>query len=149
MSDVSKIKIGSTSYDIADKTARDEISVLLDAMSSIYDEIPNVTKGSGTLTNVSDVSIRYTNYTYQRVGKFVTLEVNTYVNPDRSIDKLTFSVPSFLQPKNQNFGICISSIGTLCKWVMKGSLLDIYRVESGQWVHETGEEFRFVITYEV
>ena len=160
MSNVSKIKIGSTSYDVADKTARDRISALsdnmnnmettlLDVIDSVSDEIPTVAKGSGTLTNVSDVSIRYSGYSYQRVDKFITLEVNTYVNPDRSIGELTFSVPSFLQPKNQNFGICISSIGTLCKWEMNGSSLYIRRVESGQWVHETGEEFRFVITYEV
>ena len=158
MSDVSKIKIGSTSYDIADKRARDNIDSvetdMLDFVTSLSREISgkydssNVVKGSGTLTNSSDVSIRYTNYTYQRVDKFITLEVNTYVNPDRSIGELTFSVPSFLQPKNQNFGICISSIGTLCRWEMNGSLLDIYRVELGQWVHEKGEEFRFVITYE-
>ena len=160
MSNVSKIKIGSTSYDVADKTARDRISALSDNMNnmettlfdeigSIYDEIPNVTKGSGTLTNTSNLSIRYSGYSYQKIGNIVTLEVNTYVNSDRSIGALTFSVPSFLQPKNQNFGICISSIGTLCKWEMNGSSLYIRRVESGQWVHETGEEFRFVITYEV
>ena len=57
MSNVSKIKIGSTSYDVADKTARDRISALsdnmnnmettlLDVIDSVSDEIPTVAKGS-------------------------------------------------------------------------------------------------------
>ena len=37
MSDVSKIKIGSTSYDIADKTVRDRISDLNDYVDAVLD----------------------------------------------------------------------------------------------------------------
>ena len=160
MSDVSKIKIGSTSYDIADKRARDNIDSvetdMLDFVTSLSREISgkydssNVVKGSGTLTNGSDVSIRYSDYSYQKIDNIVTLEVHMYINPDRTIGNLIFDLP--FRTTNQYNGVCISSINALYKWAIEDSTLTISKLDvqneiSKQWIHEKGEEFSFVVTY--
>lgn len=107
-----------------------------------------VKTGSGNLNDDSLLSIRYASYTYQQIGNVVTLEVHTYINPDQTIGNLRFNnIPA--ETQNQYTGICISSTNAIYKWTIENSTLEISKLDASQWIHDNGEEFRFVVTYEV
>ena len=107
-----------------------------------------VKTGSGNLNDDSLLSIRYASYTYQQIGNVVTLEVHTYINPNQTIGNLRFNnIP--VETQNQYTGICISSTNALYKWTIENSTLEISKLDASQWIHDNGEEFRFVVTYEV
>ena len=174
MSDVSKIKIGSTSYDVADKTAREDISDLNDyvdavvemeqsdystlnnALSKKYDS-SNIVTGSGTLTNVStsNVSVRYANYTYQRVGKFVTLNIKMQLNA--STGNLLFKgLPVSLNANStSSHGVCVSDQNVIGLWLIcydsyrNITMLQIGKSDNSQWAHNSGESISFMATYEI
>ena len=154
MSDVSKIKIGSTSYDIADKTARDDISKLNSALVKKYDE-SNVATGIGTLTksSTSGASVKSATYYYQRVGRFVTLNISITLNS--STGSLSLSGLPFIAIESSN-GICLSDEGVLCEWyIMPGytssnkGTLHIDKIGTGAWTHSSDEGIYFIATCQV
>lgn len=157
MSDVSKIKIGSTSYDVADKTARDGISVLLDEMGSIYDEIPtvahNTTGKNFTNVSTSGVNVRYALYdTLQRIDNLVTLNIRIQLNSSTGNLKLKGLPYNMTKGCNKTFkDICASDQGNLLQWSIYEyngeTILEISKIDGGSWTHGSGEMISFVATY--
>ncbi|MCH5301125.1 MAG: hypothetical protein J1E56_07390 [Ruminococcus sp.] len=113
-------------------------------------ELDNIVEtGEGILTYVSapSVSIRYANYTYQRVGNFVTLNIKIQINA--STGNLLFSGLPFSTQKISH-GSCVSDENVICRWNISNDRLEIKKSDgSGVWAHNSGESVNFVATYEI
>lgn len=154
MSDVSKIKIGSTSYNIADKTARQDLDILLEESADL-----NFSKGitSRSLTNISTSSadVRYAFYTYQRVGNFVTLNIRIQLNASTGSLRLKGLPFSLNDSSKMSYGSCVSDQYKVCLWTisydsnLSDTVLEIRMADTGQWAHNSGESVNFIATYEV
>lgn len=124
----------------------DDIFTEIDDIFTELDNIVETGKGTLTYTSTPSVSIRYANYTYQRVGNFVTLNIKIQINA--STGNLVFSGLPFSTQK-VSYGSCVSDENVICRWTISDYGLEIKKSDGSTWAHNSGESVYFVASYEI
>lgn len=112
----------------------------------------NVDYGIGTLTVAQYFpdSVKSADFVYQRIGKFVTVNINAEFNQYSGNQVGFYGLPFANQITNGSKGICISSLGSQnnnIKWLNDKSWLLITTDNSNGF--SDGEKINFTFTYSI